>query len=354
MKRIWLVTVGAVLLGLLPVAAAEARPAPPSFYGVVSQATAFTESDVARLKKGGVGTVRFVLPWQNTEVAPNSFRWAATDAKIDAIRAAGAEPIPVLYGYPRWLSTEVLPPVGELLAEVGWQRFVAEVVGRYGPNGTRAAEDPGFEPITVWQIWSEPNIPTFWGGGRPDASEYVTLLRLTAPVIHGIDPRAELIAAGLSPARRGVKPPKFMTQVYERYDRLGISPDFDQISLNPYAESVRETRKQVKAFSNSARRATGRRPRLMIAEIGWASGGPRRHPATTTKKLQAKRLTQAYRMFERKRKRWKISSVNWYAWRDLPPEIDGCVFCGDAGLFNFKGRAKPAWDSFRRVARRAR
>jgi hypothetical protein len=321
---------------------------------VVSQASSFSESDVAKLKRGGVGTVRFVLPWQGIETAPDSFRWDRIDAKIDAIREAGAEPLPILYGYPRWLGDEILPPVGGLLAELGWQRFLGEVVDRYGSNGTRAAEDPDFEPISEWQIWNEPNIPSFWGDGQPDASEYVSLLRLSALAIRGADPQAELIAAGLSPARRGVKPPKFLNQVYRRYDRLGIKPDFDHISLNPYAESVRKSRKQVKAFSDSARRATGRRPRLLIAEIGWASGGPKRHPATTTKKLQAKRLGRVYRMFERKRKRLRISSVNWYAWRDLPPDVDGCVFCGDAGLFNSKGRAKPAWAAYRRVARRSR
>jgi hypothetical protein len=353
-KKLWSVAVGAVAFALLPVAAAEARPAPPDFYGVVSQASSFSESDVAKLKRGGVGTVRFVLPWQGIETAPDSFRWDRIDAKIDAIREAGAEPLPVLYGYPRWLGTDILPPVGDLPAELGWQRFLAEVVGRYGKNGTRVAEDPGFEPITEWQIWNEPNLPSFWGNGRPDASDYVTLLRLSALAINSVDPTAELIAAGLSPARDGVKPPKFLTQVYRGYDRLGIKPDFDHISLNPYARSVRESRRQVKSFSNSARRAAGRRPRLLIAEIGWASGGPKRHPATTTKKLQAKRLRSAYRMFERKRKRWRISSVHWYAWRDLPPSVDGCVFCGSAGLFNSKGRAKPAWDAYRRVARRAR
>jgi len=349
--------VGGLLLACLLAAApagAKPRPAPKSFYGVVSQAGSFSTSDVSRLSRGGVGTVRFLLAWRGVERAPGNYRWGPLDAKIDAIRKAGATPLPVLFGLPPWFGNSRTPPIRTDQMKFAWQRFLDRVVTRYGPGGTMAALDPDYEPITAWQLWNEPNLPSFWGESAPEPRDYVTLVRLSALAIHDVDPEAELIAAGLSPAPNGMPPVDYMDAVYDYYDELGIDPDFDHISLNPYARSVKDSKRQVRRFSRAARRATGSRPRLLIAEIGWGSGGPKRHPATTTKKRQAKRVSRAFRMFERKRRRWRISSVHWYAWRDLPPSADGCPFCAHVGLFDSDGRAKPAWKTFRRTTRRGR
>lgn len=346
--------VGTICAGLcaLLIAPAPATARPPAeFYGVVTQLSSLSEGEVARMRRGGVGTVRFVIPWQRVERQAGSYDWHFVDSQIAAIEAAGATPLPVLYGLPGWVGEPRTPPLGSAQAELGWQNLLSAAVARYGPGGELAAADPDYVPLRSWQIWNEPNLPSFWGGGTPSPSGYMRLLRISALAIRDRDPSAELIAAGLSPARNGVPPPKYLKRLYARYAKLGLEPDFDQIALNPYAGSVRESRLQVAEFSRTAKAATGRRPPLLIAEIGWGSSGPKRHPVSGTQAEQAKRLKTAYRMFARKRAAWRITAVLWYAWRDVPANVDACVFCGFVGLFDADGEAKRAWRAFRRVAR---
>jgi hypothetical protein len=319
---------GVCTLGAADSASAARRGAPADFYGVVTQLNSLSAGEVAKMRRGGVGTVRFLVPWQRVEAAQGSYDWAASDAQIKAIEAAGAVPLPVVYGLPAWLGEPRTPPVGIPEAELAWQRFLGELVDRYGPDGTLAEEDRGYEPIGAWQIWNEPNLSSFWGYATPVAADYVTLLQLSAVAISHADPDAELIAAGLSPASNAVPPPQYLTELYDRYRELGLEPDFDQVSL----------------------RAWGERPRLLIAEIGWGSAGPKRHPISGSRAEQAKRLKTAYRLFSRKRRRWRISAVLWYAWRDLPRTIDACVFCSFVGLFDSHGRPKSSWKAFRRLS----
>ena len=42
--------------------------------------------------------------------------------------------------------------------------FLSALVGRYGPNGSLWAEQPGLPrvPIRDWQIWNEPNLTRYW------------------------------------------------------------------------------------------------------------------------------------------------------------------------------------------------
>ncbi|MGB2850462.1 MAG: hypothetical protein WBC01_02240 [Solirubrobacterales bacterium] len=352
--RVGRVLAGIICAGLsaLLIAPAQASARPPAeFYGVVTQFGSLSEAEAARMRRGGVGTVRFLIPWQGVERLAGSYDWQFVDDQIEAIESAGAVPLPVLYGLPQWLGEPRTPPLGSPDAELGWQSFLGEAVDRYGPGGELATADPEYVPLRSWQIWNEPNLPSFWGNSTPSASGYMRLLRLSALAIRERDPGAELIAAGLSPASNGVPPPKYLKRLYDRYAKLGLEPDFNQISLNPYAGSVRESRLQVAKFSRTAKAATGRRPPLLIAEVGWGSSGPKRHPVSGTQAEQARRLKTAYRMFARKRRDWRIKAVLWYAWRDVPADIDACIFCSFVGLFDADGRAKPAWKVFRRVAR---
>ena len=50
----------------------------------------------------------------------------------------GIRPFPFIYGSPRWVSSSPnRPPLGSASKERAWQNFVARVVKRYGPGGTK-------------------------------------------------------------------------------------------------------------------------------------------------------------------------------------------------------------------------
>ena len=66
-------------------------------------------------------------------------------------------------------------------------------------------------------------------------------------------------------------------------------------------------------------------------------------------RLQAKRLTAAYHLFERKRRQWNVEGVNWYAWQDWGAAT--CSWCSQAGLLTEQGAKKPAFRAFTRLTR---
>ena len=63
-------------------------------------------------------------------------------------------------------------------------RFVAALIGRYGPEGSFWTANPILpkRPIEAWQIWNEPNLGELWGGA-PNAAEYSEMLKAVAPYI---------------------------------------------------------------------------------------------------------------------------------------------------------------------------
>jgi hypothetical protein len=44
-----------------------------------------------------------------------------------------------------------------------------------------------------------------------------------------------------------------------------------------------------------------------------------------------------------------VKTVNWFSWRDTPPDFELCLWCPTSGLFTRdEFEAKPAWRVFRR------
>jgi hypothetical protein len=60
-------------------------------------------------------------------------------------------------------------------------------------------------------------------------------------------------------------------------------------------------------------------------------------------------LGKAFRLLAKRRGRWHITGVNWFALRDTDRR-DTCDFCRKSGLFEVGGQAKPAWREFMKVA----
>ena len=81
---------------------------------------------------------------------------------------------------------------------------------------------------------------------------------------------------------------------------------------------------------------------LRISEFGWGSGQCSTYCAGP--EGQAQMLTEAMRLFERKRKQWKIEAVNWFSWQDAP--FLGCRHCPTTGLFTVGRQPKPSWEAF--------
>ena len=260
--------------------------------------------------------------------------------------------LPILFGTPAFRSSApapgrqshgTYPPAHP----ADFARYAEAAARRYGPGGSFWDQNPGLPriPITAWQIWNEPNLPVFWASG-PDPRAYTRLLLPAARAIKRVDPRAEIVSAGLSQSRHGIPFERFARAIY----RNGAGAVLDTLAVHPYASTAAGTL----AGAAEARRllsGLGRSDPIRVTEFGWASGGP---PSrfTVSEAGQAARVRAALRAFARRRRELGIKGVVYYNWRDRPTSPDQPDFFGlHTGLLRRDGSAKPALAAFASASR---
>jgi hypothetical protein len=354
-----LVTILTLALALAVGVAANAQAAPRSFYGVVPQ-TPLAGGDFKRMGEGGVGTLREQLSWASVDPtkAPDDYDWSAFDGIVGEAARNGVTVLPFLFGTPDWVAKGLerracgsrcalfAPRTSAALD--AWGRFVGDAVDRYGRGGEFWAENPGLpkRPVRAWQVWNEQNSKSFFAP-KPSTKGYAKVLEEASRAIRSADRRADVVLGGmaeLAGSRKAVAGPKYLRKFYRR---SGVERHFDGIAVHPYGAQVGAVEEQTELFDDVARDAGDNGASLWITEVGWgsASGG---NPLNAGAKGQAKRLKQAYRYFERERKRMKIKTVTWFSWQDSSTSI--CDWCASSGLLTTGSKAKPAFRAFKRLA----
>jgi polysaccharide biosynthesis protein PslG len=361
-----------LVLALAALAPRASAAVPRGFFGVVPQ-TAVTPEELDRMAANGVATVRVLFSMPEIEPAQDEFVWANTDQLVANAAARGIRVIPTLYGSTAWLNVldgdagcgGGCAPNSDL-ARDAWADFARALVDRYGPTGEFWKPPPycplplvcetkgdapcacaSALPIRTWQIWNEQNSPKYFHPG-PNPARYAKLLAAAGAAIHARDPNAEVVTGGMwgPPGADEVTPTaRFVRKLYAA---SGRSPAFDAIAVHPYAASLSGVAEQVEDVVNEIRRARDDAG-IWVTELGWASGGPRDNGLVKTPKAQARLLTTSIDRLISKRRAWRIRGVQWYAWRDAPPNRTDCEWCPKSGLRGVNGAAKPAARAFKRL-----
>jgi hypothetical protein len=364
MRRV--VAAGSLLVALLSASghAAEPQAKPPrEFFGVVSQTRGLGTEDFERMGRARVGMVRVALPWQEVDPSPEpgDYNWARFDAIVAGAARHGIKILPTVYTVPHWVSQiehcdsppngpcSITPPHTTYGLSL-WRTFLAEAVGRYGPDGRFWDTHPNlrYEPIKAWQIWNEENSPGFFQP-RPDPARYANLLRAAAEAIRGQDPTAQVVIGGLfgyplNGRDGGLRATDYLRALYAIPD---IGAAFDGVAVHPYASRISGVEGQMRRINHIIHQAHDEQAQVWVTEIGWGSAhGP--EPLNRGRRGQAKRLRQAFRFFESKRKAMRIHSVLWYAWQDVPAHDALCKWCARSGLFpvGSLNRPKPAFRAY--------
>jgi hypothetical protein len=335
----------AVLAALL---ATPAAAAPNPFFGVKAWAYHPTQAELQRLADAGVGTYKLDLLWGKVEPFRRWRQWGEYDQIVADASRAGVALFPTLFSSPPWAARNPLYPPRTRATRRAWLRFVRDAVRRYGRRGTfwRTHQGVPYHPITAWQVWNEPNYPAYWFK-RPNARQYAAFLKITGRAIHGVDRRATVVAGGLPESRHGIPITTFLAGIY-RYPGARIA--FDAVAIHPYAVGAPGVQGAISRVRAVMRHHGDARKQLWITELGWATGGPP-NPFTTTARGQADRLTATYRMLLRHRRAYKLGIVVWFSLRDrglFPGEKDW--WAPHTGLFDRRGRPKPAWDALASLA----
>jgi hypothetical protein len=355
----------ACVLAALSAATATASPkAPDGFFGVVSQNRDLDTVDFERMGRGGVGTVRIALPWQEIDPgpAPNDLEWQRFDDIVAGAARHGVDVLPTVYTVPHWVSlTEgcrtgpngpcsITPPRTTYGLSI-WRSFLAAAVARYGPDGSFWDSHPTvpYRPIGTWQIWNEQNSPGFFQP-RPDPERYANLLRAASEAIHGRDDNAQIVIGGLFgyPLKGrdgGLRATEYLRELYAIPD---IEAAFDGVAVHPYSSRISGVIGQMRKINQIITQAGDNEASIWVTEIGWASGGTADQPLNRGPRGQAERLRQAFDFFASKRRAMNIEAVLWYAWQDVPRRDAICKWCARSGLFPLGSLEdpKPAWHEF--------
>ena len=334
----------------------ETAPQPVDFFGVTA-ADVFATNDpgyrdrsLSRMARAGVRVVRQTFDWTELERAPGRYDFSFHDRYVADIARKRLRLLPILFGAPPFRSSAPAgaPVLGSYppRSNAEFARFATTLARRYGPSGSfwRAHPELPDLPISSWQVWNEPNLPQYWRP-RPDPRAYVRLLRATADAIWRVDPRAEIVAAGLPESRIGIPFTRYVTAMYD----AGAKTAFDTLAVHAFGPDAAGAVRAVRT-ARSVMRQQGDGAPLWVTELGWASGGPP-SPFTVGEGGQTQRVRDALQRLVDVREKLRLRGVIYFNWRDAPPFRSQRDFFGlHTGLLRQRGSAKPALGAYREVA----
>jgi polysaccharide biosynthesis protein PslG len=330
----------------------------PLTIGVVPQRT-YDDRDTDAMRDAGITSMRVWFPWAQIERRQGDRNWEPLDRAVATNAEAGITTLPFLFGTPEWAaradgefcSGTACMPFAPRTEESrrAFAEFAAAAVRRYGPDGTfwdqHRALDP--LPIDVWQVWNEPNLVSFHAPAV-DPLAYAAMVMPVAEAIHEVDPKAQVLLAGLTGTEsndRRMSTGAFLTALYSVPD---VATTFDGIAVHPYNRKARGTLQQVKAARRIAD-AHGDDAGIWVTELGWASGGKRRWGLVKSPEGQARLLTKVIGRLADHADDWGVHAVYWYSWRDTDRGEAVCGWCPWSGLLDRLGHEKPAYDALREL-----
>jgi hypothetical protein len=354
-------------------ASAQRTPAVPrDFVGMMADGPIFSpgvnvNAQFAQMASAGVGRIRVEFNWG----AAQPYRTAAevpanrrgefvsgpggvpTDFEgTDVIVALAAEHhlslLPVVIASPSWDAW----PTGfhaQPVHDAPYANYLTALVHRYGPSGTfwRTHSSIPRRPITMWQIWNEPDLPYFWDRIN-FASSYLALLRAAHRAIKRADPRAQVVLASLTGASwRG------LATIYHVH---GARKLFDVVGENTYAPTPAGVISVLAKVRHTMDRNGDARKPLIDTEVGWPSALGKSGltlGVATTQAGQAAKLAALLPLLASQRRALGLAGFYYYTWMstDTVGAVSPWVF---AGLFRYATGthriiAKPAFAVFRRV-----
>ncbi len=357
MTRLVRLLLTAIVAAALMAPLAEAK-VPKDFVGVQDDSLLTAEPDyrtknLSTMRGIGVGSIRQAFNWRDIETAPGQYDFSLYDELVAKASAQRLKILGVIFGPPSFRMKKgpgkfTCPPK----SNKAFGNYAALLAKRYGSRGTFWRDNPTVprNPIRSWQIWNEPNLRPYWCG-KPNAKQYVSMLRAADKALSKADRTSETVTAGLPESKLGIPLLKYIDQMYKARGKTA----FDTLAIHPYGRTIPELRKRLRSIRKLMNRRGDRRAKIWVSEIAWSDVGPGSRFRVGTKR-QGRLISDAVKFIGRERNRMRLRGVIYVFWRDLPPYPPNFRdFWGlHTGLFRMDGTAKPAFSSFRKAVARLR
>lgn len=337
-----LLATAALLLGALPVlsgtSAAAETPTPAfgvQFHGMWSSYTDAQRAQVLdQFKAAGASWVRIDVSWamlQPTSRDSFDLNWGVpfVDRVINMATSRGLKPLITLWMTPAWANggagDRTLPTDPN-----DYARAAAWAAARWAGK------------VPAWEIWNEPNEPSYMTGTDPVA--YTRLLRATYPAVKAANPAAKVVFGG--PASNDSA---WIAQAYA----AGAQGSFDVMATHPYM-AIADLPPSVPddgtpynfthlagVYDLMVRNGDGGKP-IWATEFGWSShpnaGGEANWNRGVTEQQQGDYLVQALDLARRTMP--YVTNLFWYTDRNT---TGGNVQQNNYGLLNYDLTPKPAY-----------
>jgi hypothetical protein len=350
------IVLAALVAVLGPSVPAHAGAQPDPFFGTWSDGLSLTRADsqreLDRQAGSGVGLIRQYIWWDRIERSPGVFDWARMDELVADASARGMQILPTLLYTPAFYSskpagsasTAQFPPSdpGSL------ERFAEAMVNRYGTEGDYWCQPPlfpgmpmrcpsSYTPITFWEVWNEPDHPSWWKGS-PDPAEYLALLKPVSAAIHRADAAAKVVLGSQTNVGGGTRG-AFLDRLYA----LGGREHFDVLSINPYARDVGGLIAYLRGLRDIAASHGDAAKPVYVTEYGWATGG-RSAVIVTDRACQGALIHAAASRLRELRTELKIQAVAQFQWHDV--RTTSTAWPHYAGVIDVDDQAKPGLSGF--------
>ena len=348
-----------MVLGTSAPALADAGPVPrSSLFGINSWSVLDSEAELAPLRDTPVGAYRVAFPWGLAEPALGvPYDFESHDRLVSEAARLHLRLLPVLNDSPGWVTgspARATEPPQPGYESDRFELFAAAAARRFGNGGTFWQEHPElpYLPVRHWEVWNEPNFPSFWFAGHPPrASEYRLLLAAARRGLRRGDRRARIMFGGLAYGQAGVEPMRYMRGFLRE---RGASCLFDEVAIHPYSRSPDHALHEVQAMRRLLDHAGRRDAGLWLTEYGWTTSADPSHRFHVSEVGQRRKLLRLTRALLSRRRRLRLRGIYWFALRDAPPDPDHQESWGwGTGLLRLDGSAKPAFETYLRLARKA-
>jgi FG-GAP-like repeat len=215
-----------------------------------------------------------------------------------------------------------------------WETWLYELVGHYGWNGSFWSGKSNIKPITVWEIWNEPNRGiNSQGGLSAGGAYYGSFLKRSATALREAQDKQatccgiKVLMGGLLTLKTGIDGEGYENKsvhdfLEEASGISGLGSKIDGVSLHPYSFGS-EALKNVKNNITTAREninstsGFGSTKGLWITEVGWpVENGDTAHPNVSLQE-QKELLKGLFDWVKEQQVSKNIQSILYYNYRDF-------------------------------------
>lgn len=309
-------------------------------YPEETRTLAQAKRDLVFARESGARVLRVALGWDAIEPERGRWDWTFWDEFVETARAEGVVLIPYVCYTPRWAARDNgedfwrSPPRD--VNDFG--HFVEALVRHYRGH------------IHSWELWNEPDNPSYWLGTR---REFAALVQAGSEAVRRADPTCTVVLGGIATNW------DFLEALF-RDD--GIAPAVDVVNFHSYLETwhhdpIEHLGADIRRVAEIVR-TYGEHEPLWLAEIGYSSVGPRAHtsdyyhPTFTDEHTNAAQANALLRMIVLAGCSEQISTTAWYRIHDLPTNeaVIGDDNNRHLGVLTSEGHPKAAAESFRTIA----